>query len=518
MGSGIEQVTLSEARGNIAPTPPIDNAALVMGTASSAATGMHGPYSNVASLNADVGYGPGPTAAAYLIAEYGIPVMLYVTPSSVAGTAAATTTSAITGSASGSAAVGGAPYNEYSVWWQSQGTAAVGTAMTLRWALDYNSDGNFTQSANVNVGTALTYAIPNSGVVITLGASGQTYANGDYGTCITTGPKWADADIDTAGLPNGAIAQSPYNFAHLYLAGPCSATDAGHVTTLLNNLKTAGKIVEAVVHTAWPKVDGTQSETAWAASVAADFLSFNDDRIWPVEGHKTRVIDPYTAQIWNRTWAYAFFARMVASERNVWPASPNDGGFTDPNSGSALVQLYDSNNVLLGHDEGPSGNITGLSDPVGLGNRFVCIMRGQTVNTRRTVYTTVPWVAYTVGGTGRIFTGMQRRIAHAIERAALEVSFPELGGTAFYVTDSNGVSTLTPGAQDAIHHVIFDALTGDTFADDIQNSADDNPTTGLVQVQSVITVAPGNLELVNVILAPKVAGKILTINLIYAAT
>ena len=518
MSSGIESVTLTEARGNIAPTPPIDQAAVIIGCASSAAVGLYGPYNSVSTMNNQIGYGPGPTAAAYLIGEYGIPVAVYVPPSTNAGTAAATVTAAITGSASASAAVGGAPYDDYWVWWQSQGTAAVGTAMTLKWALDYNSAATFTPSANVNVGTGLTYGIPNSGVVITLGASGQTYAAGDYGTCITTGPKWAAADIDTAGLQNGVLAQSPYNFAHIYLAGQCSATEAGHVTTMLNNLKNAGKLCEAVIHTAWPLVAGTQSEAAWAASVAADFLSFNDDRIWKVEGHKTRVVDPNTAQQWTRTWAYAFFARMVASERNVWPASPNDGGFTDPNSGSALVQLYDANNNLLGHDEGPSGNSTGLSDAFGLGNRFVCLMRGQTATTRRLVYTTVPWVAFTVGGTGRIFTGMQRRIAQAIERAALEVSFADLGATAFYVTDSNNVSTLTPEAQDAIHHVIFGALTGDTFADDIQNSQDDNPTTGLVQVQPVVTVNPGNLVLVNVILAPKVAGKILQIALTYAAT
>jgi hypothetical protein len=514
MSSGIENVTLTEARGNIAPTPPIDKAAVYIGCASSAAVGLHGPYASVSALNADVGYGPGPTALAYLIQEYGIPAMLYVPPSTTPGTAAATVTAAITGSASGSAAVGGSPFDDYEVWWQSQGTAAVGTAMTLKWSLTNGRD----QSQNVNVGTGLTYGIPNSGVVITLGASGQTYANGDVGTCVTTGPKWAAADLDTAGIPAGALCQTPYDFAHIYLAGQCASSEASHVTTMLNNLKGVGKLVHATVHTAWPLVSGSQSEAAWAASVAADYLAFADDRIDKVEGKKTRVIDPVTAQQWNRTWAYAYFARMLASERNVWPASPNDGGFVDPNSGAPLVQLYDANNNLIGHDEGPSGNVTGLSDAFGLGNTFVCIMRGQTQNTRRLVYTTVPWVAFTVGGTGRIFTMMQRRIAQAIERNALTVSFDLLGGTAFYVTDSNNVSTLTPEAQDAVHHIIFGALTGDLFSDDIENSADDNPTTGLVQVQPVITVNPGNLALISAILAPKVAGKILQIGLTYAAS
>lgn len=512
MSSGIESVTLAEARGNIAPPPPIDNAAVVIGCSSTGAVGFHGPYANVSTLNAECGYGPGPTAVAYLIAEYSIPVGFYRTPSSTPGTAATTVTAAILGSASGSAAIGGTPYDDDEAWYQIQGTAAVGTALKLKWSLDRGD----TKSATVNVGAGLTYGIPNSGIVITLGASGQTYADGDIGTAVTTGPKWATADLDTAGIPAGALCQTPYEFAHLYLAGPCSSAEAGHVTTMLNNLKSVGKVVDAVIHTRWPLVDGSESESTWATSVATDYLSFNDDRIEKIEGKKTIVIDPVTAQIHHRTWAYAYFARMVNAERNTWVGSPDDGGFAAPNGGTDLVQLYDASGTLIGHDEGPSGNVTGLSDASGLGNRFTCLMRGATPQTRRKAYTTVPWVAFTSGG--RIFTWMQRRIAQAIERDALDVSFASLGGTSFYDTDTaTNISTLTIPARNAIHHVIFGALTGDKYAEDIENSADDDPTTGLVQVNPVVTVAAGNLVTIAVTLAPKIAGKILSIGLTYAA-
>ncbi len=512
MSSGIESVTLTEARGNIAPPPPIDKASVVIGCSSTGAVGLHGPYASVSALNAECGYGPGPTAVAYLIAEYGIPAWLYRPPSSTPGVAAATVTAAIVGSASASAAIGGVPYDDDEAWYQIQGTAAVGTALKMKWSLDRGT----TQSPTVNVGAGLTYGIPNSGVVITFGVAGQTYADGDIGTAVTSGPKWAAADIDTAGLPAGALCQSPYEFAHLYLAGPCSATEAGHVTTMLNNLKSVGKIVDAVIHTRWPNVDGTETESVWKASVETDFLSFNDDRINPIEGKKTIVIDPVTSQVHHRTWAYAYFARMLASERNTWVGSPDDGGFASPDGGTDLVQLYDSTGTLIGHDEGPSGNVTGLSDAFGAGNRFTCLVRGSTSQSRRKAYTTVPWVAFTTGG--RVFTFMQRRIAQAIERDALDVSFASLGGTNFYDTnETTGISTLTIPAGNAIHHVIFDALTGDKYAEDIENSADDDPTTGLVQVNPVVTVAPGNLVTIAVTLAPKIAGKILSIGLTYAA-
>jgi hypothetical protein len=516
MPSGIPTLTLAEARGNIAPPPPIDSACVIFGVCSAGVDAtLNGPYTSTAALNAALGYGPGPTAGAYVIDEYGIPVYVYKPHATTAGSVGTTVTSGIVGTAAAHFAIGGTPNNDFQVYVLAIGPAVLGTSCKIQYALDGGPGKPVTFSQTINVGTALTYTIPNTGIVVTLGQAADTFLDGDFGYAPATAPKWAAADIDTAAATSAPLCKSPYDFAHLYVAGTCTATEAGHVTTLLNNLKAVGKIVDAVVHTRGPNVGSSESETAWAGLIEADYLAFNDDRIDVTEGMPTIVIDPTTAQQWQRTWAYAYFARVLASERNVWVACPDDGGFTDPQSGQTLVRLYDAAGNLIGHDEGPSGNVTGLSDAFGAGNRFTCLFRGKTPQTRLMAYTTVPWVQWTVGG--RIFTMMQRRIAQAIERDALAVSFDALGGTDFFDTDANNVSTLVPEYQNAIHNVLFNALTGDKYALDIENSADDDPLTGLVQVQKVVTVAPGNLVSINVTLAPKVAGKLIAIGLTYAA-
>lgn len=657
--SGIATLTVTEARGFVAPPAPIDKAAVIFGVSSAGTAGtLNGPFSNTAAMQAAIGVGPGPTAAANLIDEYQIPVYVYKPPSTNPGTYGTPDVSKFTGTAVPAVGVT-TPLEGYTAYVIFQtGTTAIGTTgATYKTALDYGNGNGPTLSTLKQLGTGDTinflladgvtlsgaqlvlgppsggvtalntlindeftkfnahvilttgtvhtsadtadvlsagtypsatntatrvarinaicaayelHRVKGTGASIHINASGDTVdglailtpavddetalaraldfqtkyslhiagttwhtvadatntvldpapaagtiAAGDIVQVQCFGPTWADVDIDAAGAMNAPLCQTTYDFAHLYFAGACASTDAGHVTTLLNNLKVAGKLVDAVIHTRAPMA--AESEATWAASVEADFAGFNDDRITIVEGHPTIVVDPSTAQIWLRAWAYSAFARAVASERNTWVGSPNDGGFSDPRGvGPNLVQLYDINGVLIGHDEGPSGNVTGMSDATNTGNRFWCLVRGATQQTRAIAYSTVPWVQYTQGG--RIFTFMQRRIAQAIERAAIEVSFSSLGGTAFYDTDlATNISTLVPEYQNAIHTTIFQALTGTPFQDDIENSADDDDTTGLVQVQSVVTVAPGNLVGISVILAPKVAGKILTINLTYAA-
>lgn len=519
MSSGIESVTVTEARGLIAPPPPIDSACVIIGTSSGGTAGnLYGPYSSTAQINAGVGYGPGPTAGAYVVDAYGIPVYIYKPTSTNAGSSGTTVTSGIAGTAAAHFVIGGAPRDDFFVAVKAIGAAVLGTNCKIQVAVDGGLGAPVTWSATINIGTALTYTIPNTGVVVTLGSSADTFVDGDVGYNYTIAPKWAAADIDTAGVVTGKLCQGPYDFAHVYLAGPCSATEAGHVTTLLNNLKAVNKIADAVVHTRGPDLATSESETTWKGLVETDFIAFNDDRIGIIEGMPTIVIDPTNALVWHRTWAYAYFARMLASERNTWVGCPDDRGFAAPNGGTTLVQLYNSAGTLIGHDEGPSGVVTGLSDAAGLGNRFTCLVRGATPQTRLIAYTTVPWVAYNVGAPGRIFTFMQRRIAQAIERDALEVSFASLGGTAFYDTnEQTNISTLTIPARNAIHHVLFGALTGDKYAEDIENSQDDDPNTGLVQVQSVVTVAGGGLVTISAILAPKIAGKIISIGLTYAA-
>lgn len=322
---------------------------------------------------------------------------------------------------------------------------------------------------------------------------------GDIAKVATLGPTPSTADIDTAAT---ALARSSYDFSQILFAFPMNAATAAHVTTLLNALAARGKRVEATIYTRGPNV--MEDEPTWGAAITADFAPFFDDRIEKKEGMPLLLTDPVTARVYRRPWAPAYFARMLSQARRTWAGSPNDGALDG-------VQLYASGDVLVGHDE--SGDIfTGLGDAFGQGNRFGCVFRGDTPQTRLGVYTTAPWTAWNPNNDHHIYLAMVRRIVNAGERSAKAVSFSDLGGSVFYDTDPiTQVTTLQPDAQEAIHGTLFDALTID-MRDDIENAQDANPVTGVVSVSSVITVS-GQLATIPITLNFKVGAWIIKIAL-----
>lgn len=329
-------------------------------------------------------------------------------------------------------------------------------------------------------------------------AAGGFFA-ADLAKVATTGPKWSTADLDTAATD---LARSSYDFSQILIVGPCSAAEAAHVRTLLNALANRGKRVEATIYSRGPNV--SEPEVTWGAAVQTDFAAFFDDRIEFKEGMPLLLTDPVTARVYQRTWVPAYFARMLSQARRTWAGSPNDGSLDG-------VQLYSSAGVLTGHDE--SGDVfTGMGDAFGQGNRFGCVFRGDTPQTRLGVYTTAPWTAWNPTDDHHIYLAMVRRIVNAAERSAKSVSFADLGGSVFYDTDPQTlVTTLQPDAQEAIHGTLFDALTID-MRDDLENAQDADPVTGIVAVSSVITVA-GQLAIVPIGLNLKVGAWIIKIPL-----
>jgi hypothetical protein len=255
--------------------------------------------------------------------------------------------------------------------------------------------------------------------------------------------------------------------------------------------------------------ENDETEAAWMASIAADFASFDDDRIHVRPGEAGFITDAVTRNIYRRPDVAQFLADAVRVPRQVWPASPNDRNMQG-------ITLTDTTGALIGHDEGAMGSATGLSDQ-DQGNRFGCIFRPSDPNRRTQVFTTHPWVMFTEGG--RIFSFMGRRIANSLRRDAAAVAFTSLGGTAFYTpADPDAVppvpAMLTESARGAIRTSIFAALSLN-HRDDIGNWSDDDPDTGLVQVDSVVTVNSG-LVRVPVTLAPVIAGYVIGVDLTLA--
>jgi hypothetical protein len=163
---------------------------------------------------------------------------------------------------------------------------ALGTAgITLQFSLDAGR----TYGPIVQLGTALTYTIPSTGMVLTLGSGAQTLIAGNLIKWSTKGPAWAIADVQAA---LAAYKASPYSNAdvgsvHVVGGGSggttgngpaCSAADIAALsngsTGTLDTL-TASYLFERAIVTlrdaSCPAAFGGsgESEAAWVTALGA---------------------------------------------------------------------------------------------------------------------------------------------------------------------------------------------------------------------------------------------------------
>jgi N-acetylmuramic acid 6-phosphate (MurNAc-6-P) etherase len=108
---------------------------------------------------------------------------------------------------------------------------------------------------------------------------------------------------------------------------------------------------------------------------------------------------------------------------------------------------------------------------------------------------------------------MVRRLANAIERVAKTAGTSGLGGRLFYVGTGPTTGRLAVASRNAVQGKIYQALA-EEFADEIENAGDAALDSGLVQVAADITVSGGNLLGLSVRLAPRVAGFVLSIDML----
>ena len=104
-----------------------------------------------------------------------------------------------------------------------------------------------------------------------------------------------------------------------------------------------------------------------------------------------------------------------------------------------------------------------------------------------------------------IQTLMQRRLANACERVAVNAGVPQLGARLFYVSTGATSGTLTAQSLRAVQTAIFAAVSS-AFSTEFDNAQDADLNTGLVQVNPTVVVAPGKLLSVEVTVAPDIGG------------
>lgn len=406
-------------------------------------------------------------------------------------------------------------------------------------------------------------------------ASGGTLLAGDVVAVRTYAPAPGTSDIDAAFV---ALSKSTFPGALVFCEWPLTRSDAEHISTGLDAMQARGKRCTVVGRTRLPNVDlaaevtnatnatpivittssahgltdqrqytiagvtgntaangsftvtvidatsfsiaatgtggysaggvVTESEADWAANVAEDFLGFDDSRVH-IRATYGLLTDATTTRQYLRSDAAQFCADVVRTARVTWPCAPADQPV-------ANFTLVDANGALVGHDEGPLGNVTGLSND-DLGNRFGCNQRIANSVGINNVYNTVPWVMYATDE--RVRNLMVRRIVSAIERVTVQIGVPILGGNLAYTpadpSTPGSQPKLTPQAVAAIQGALYRGLS-QTFASDIQNASDASLNTGLVQVNPIVTVTGGNLLAISPTIAPRVFGYVLELNPVIA--
>jgi hypothetical protein len=363
-------------------------------------------------------------------------------------------------------------------------TAADGTGATV--AIGYGQGVH--NSADVT--NTLTATSPTQGTLVA----------GDTFTVRTFAPAPASADIDTAAT---ALANASYDFTLAFFEFDMTAALAARVTAFLDTCLARGKRVTAIVRQSGFDLENGETEAQWSARVAAELSAYDDSRIH-ARTTWSMITDAMTGRRYIRATLAQFAADTVRVEIDQEPCAPNDRA-------ASQVSLVDSTGADIGHDEGPRGTATGLSNE-GIGNRYGCEMRLPDQEVRESVYDTVSWMLY---ATGESITRLpQRRLANAMEREALSAARPLLGSDIFYTpadpNDPSSQNVMTAKSVAKVHGLIYQRLST-KFQGKIQNADDASLNTGLVQVNPVITVGTGNAITIAIVLAPRFKGLLLSL-------
>lgn len=195
------------------------------------------------------------------------------------------------------------------------------------------------QTAHCANGTAHNSADATN-VITAATPSRGTLAAGDVVTFATTAPKWAVDDITNAGT---AIVDGQADFGFIQIAGPVSATEAAAIGTALDSLRATKRFKWAIFGARLPDVATSETETAWMASVIADYAGYfrNDVAICAGGAWVTSAISgrqymrPITASVAARAVKVPIYVDLARVRDAALPA----------------VALYNSTKNRIAHDE-----------------------------------------------------------------------------------------------------------------------------------------------------------------------
>lgn len=249
------------------------------------------------------GYGPGPELAAYIANATGNLVGFVKVATNAAGTNSAVTH---TGTGSSAVTLTGTPLDTY---YLKVSVITGGTIGTTGTQIAVSLDAGRTVYATVNLLTATTYVIANTGLTLNFGA-GTLVANDTYtATCLE--PTWADAGVTSA--LQSLVGQTVPTYEDILIAGAAANSNAtnfdAQATSLFNNKRFA-RVIGQARDAVWGGTS-TETELAWQTAIIADYASFSSTRVGVTAGHYN-FISPISSTQFRRPLLWGAGARDSA--------------------------------------------------------------------------------------------------------------------------------------------------------------------------------------------------------------
>ena len=268
---------------------------------------------SVSELVTDNGYGPGVQGAAFAMQVSGAPVLFVKVPVTTAGAC-----SAVSHSGAGTSVVTvsvATAYDSYEVIWKAVTAGTIGVSGIT---FQYSLDGGVNWSAIKALGTATSYAIPNTGITIAF-AAGTILADQEE-SFTATEPLWAIADVQTA---IALLAAGTSTFRFIHLVGKATAANATTLETEMTGLAAAFRYTGILCHARdFAAADVTAA--AWRTALAADFVSLSAKRVSVTAGHYL-LTSPIDGWSYRRPLSFAIAARLVSKPIHVDAGRVKDG-------------------------------------------------------------------------------------------------------------------------------------------------------------------------------------------------
>lgn len=271
--TGNVEITILDNGGAV--VVPGNSIQAVIGTTSTGTANQPLAFKNINSLIAVYGYGPGIEAAGLTIAAGGTVIFVKATT-----TTTGTQTAVVpTGAGTSVVTVTGNAFDTYLVVARFINAGTIGTAGLL---FQISLDGGRNFGPALALGTATTYAIPQTG--LTLAFAAGTMLAGSTFRFSTTEPLWAVGGVQSAlsALQTSSFATT--GWTSLHIVGAMTGANATTVQGYLQTMATAYVYTRALVHARDAAIPATfggagETEATWTSAVLLDYAAVAATRI-----------------------------------------------------------------------------------------------------------------------------------------------------------------------------------------------------------------------------------------------